>query len=418
MKQELASLEGSCGFFGDADPDGLISTFLAASFTQTIRFAQPPTARFTRSPLDRFDILIAEGMGFRQIAGFDLWQVYQSDEALEQLEESSITKLVVFDHHPSPKQPLFQRRLLILNPYLKEKRTSRCVTDLIFEAIHANAKTSKQDRFWRDLDAIGIVADRCVEGSQQLIKAVVSDYREFFTGTLANLLDESVITSQLANDSEFRRAVDLFWAPYFVEGPAGVLETYRGLLENEPFDLRDILSEESDHPVLSRLGTLRKEMSARIKKMYEKPRRVVELPEGRIVVFEVDGPYQEAYTSNLIADANPGWIVVVKTRMNSVSDSTRNLLISDSRWLDEKDREEFLSRRLGMKTIKYSVRRRRPGPNLGRILMDLGVGGGHPEAAGAVVAEEAAGRFENMLVDRIMEETRAIQGLGQEINAE
>ncbi len=334
----------------DEDPDGMTSVILYSLFKgKVVNF------KGNRTGLKKEDVRKLESEGIEKIVSFDWFPLSFSD-------------LDAFDN------------IIYLNP-----RNSGLVnvntSEIVFRAL------PETGRFGRDISAIGTVCDYLVDTSQEKMREVIEDYPELFPELLQlageGKLDRYNIYSTEVNNTSFQglkvntKFYDLslmFWAPFIMEGDAGNKRLVELAVNNPNFTLTDLING-SNNPVVQYVRPLYNKLQELVtneRNNFYITRRV----QGRISFYE---PKEHrsglmSKVSSILCDELPaGDIIAMKSR----------------------------SQENGLEIFRYSLRGRNGSKyNLGKILTELNVGGGHENAAGAKVQIEKVEWFENELVSR------------------
>jgi len=247
-----------------------------------------------------------------------------------------------------------------LNPW-EIGLTDYCVAELLYRAV------GHDDAFLRDLTAFGIVGDYNVEDSMETMCEVIEAYPDIFQ-ELQAYRDEGALDKFAVLRSPFKPLLKRLRAPVVIGGVKEAQKMLAAVVNAPSFTYYDLMGE-SDHPVKKYLDRQYHKFLKLIddeKMRFEMNRRMV----GKVLLFEPkhksDNVVRELADS--IKDDRPDWIVAVKVRH---------------------------SRR----EIKYSLRRGTLEVDLGQICRHMGVGGGNPFAAGAVVDDDQ--EFEDNFITEV-----------------
>jgi hypothetical protein len=173
--------------------------------------------------------------------------------------------------------------------------------------------------------------------------------------------------------SPFKTLLRRLRAPVILGGVKEAKKMVELIVQSPPFTYTDLLGD-SRHPVKEYLDRQYQKFQRLIdeeKLRFDVERRLI----GRVLIFEPkhksDNLAREL--ADTIKDDRPDWVVAIKTR---------------------RSRRE----------VKYSLRRGTLTVDLGQICRHMGVGGGNPYAAGAVVEDEQA--FEDNFITEVNQAIR------------
>ena len=162
----------------------------------------------------------------------------------------------------------------------------------------------------------------------------------------------------------------MFWAPFIIQGNLGNETLIKLITENRGFSIRDLFKGSSNMAV-SYLRAVYLELKNLIneeKNNFYKNKKEI----GNLIFYEskVDkGGFSSKFSSIIADEQQYGKVVVMKS-------------IKENK-------------------VYYSLRTRKSLYKLGELLLKLEVGGGHEEAAGAIINIEKQEWFENELIKAI-----------------
>ena len=215
-------------------------------------------------------------------------------------------------------------------------------------------KTIKEPTpFMRDLASISIILDYTLDEAFETVLEAVNAYPDIFADILEKIKNLTLNKYNI-HDSEFSILTSMFRAPSILYGIKGVDQLIDYLLKNDSFTLKDMLNGSANETIkyLKDCSTKYLSIIDDELKFLDEEKKI----HGKVMIytphFHSENFIREF--SNLVKDRNIDSIVMFKT--------------------PTKDNK-----------TKYSVRRGELNVNLGKILSDMGVGGGNPFAAGCTV---------------------------------
>jgi len=376
IRDAVHSLGDDVFLFSDADPDGTISAAIFGIYRKANgkRFDEKGM-KLTRKVINAEDVQKVKAEGYNEIAGLDFWQIYDSTEAIAEIERerAHFKNVKIMDHHPSPKE-LSSDVVQVVNPYLKSERTFKNMTELLYGAVRDEFKSEKVRKYARDLNAIGIMADYCADGGQETLAEVVNDYKDIFPQLKKKLDENHKISQEDLVASDFSRFSEMFYAPYIVtRGDAGVSELVKLCVDGGPFTLRELLNDASStHPAIRAMSRAYDECNADVGKSLDGFKSKAEFhDESHTAFYSPELKYWRATSllSNKTVNQNPEWIIGIK-----------------------------LSGYNGVTAYDFRNRSYDDVP-LGDIFKKMGIGGGHEKAAGCRLETSREKYFEHAFTE-------------------
>ena len=230
--------------------------------------------------------------------------------------------------------------------------------------------------FGRDISTIGTICDYKVDNCREKINSVVLDYKELFPELIGlaveNKLDKYNVYEINNKKTNFYKLSLMFWAPFILEEQAGNDKLIDLINNNQSFTLVELF-DNSQNPTVNYLQSLWKELDYLMgeeEKNFDLNKRIV----GKVIFYEVKThkPGFMSKFSSIMSDRFGNGEVIVMKALN-----------------------------IEKKTYRHSIRTKTGKYNLGEIMIKLGVGGGHEQAAGATVPQEKEEWFENELLKEI-----------------
>ena len=295
------------------------------------------------------------------------YRVPLTKEIIDIFHNNGITTIIAFDWFPiyACDLSIFDR-VVLLNPTYSKLFEHTSTSELVYRAL-----AHKTD-FMEDLNAIGVVCDYGVQSGAKTIERTIARYPKIFASLL-----EPAQTGKLNRynvyESPFSELTEMYWAPYIVNGERGAQELVSLILANEPFTFADLFNY-SHHPVVKYIRGMHAKLSEMLRseqgRYHDK-----KIENGAVIIYEpaVNSPGFVQKFSSMLCQHTIGKVFMIKTKING--------------------------------NTKYSVRHRGLHLDLGRILHEMGVGGGHPEAAGALVKDPEG--FELAFIERVKNELNA-----------
>jgi len=371
IRDAVHSFGNDVFLFSDADPDGTISAVIFGLYRKANgkRFDSRKGMKLTHKVITAQDVQNVKAQGYDEIAGLDFWPIYDSTEAIAEIERVHFKNVTIMDHHPSPNE-WKSEFVKVVNPYLKSERTFKNMTELLYGAVRNEFKSEKVRKYARDLNAIGIMADYCAPGGQETLAEVVNDYKDVFPQLKKKLDDNHKLSQQDLIDSDFSKFSELVYAPYITRGEAGVEELVRLCVDGEPFTLKDLLKPEANNNrAISMMNGEYRDCNADIERAISGFKDTARFDKESRTAFYT--PPQLKYwratslLSNKTANQNPEWIIGIK-----------------------------LSGHGGTTTYDFRNRSYADVP-LGDIFKKMGIGGGHEKAAGCRMESSRDEYFEH-----------------------
>ncbi|MFC1774687.1 DHHA1 domain-containing protein [Nanoarchaeota archaeon] len=298
--------------------------------------------------------------GFRD-PNYKCFRIPLDKEIIEIFEKNNIKSIIAFDWFPlyGCDLSLFED-VVLLNPVFSNLLDNTCTAELVFRAC------KKKTKFMRDLAAITIVSDYAVSGGLSTLSETIIDYPELFSSLLP-LVEDNKLNRYNVFQSRFKELSEIFWSPYIINGEKGAQRLVQLLLSNPAFTYTDIFNFEHK-PTIKFLRRAWHEFKHVLREesiSFKTRRKEI----NNVLIYEpnISSPGFVQKFSSMLCDTNIGKIIMLKVRVNSKT--------------------------------KYSLRQRGLLIDLGKILQDMGVGGGHPEAAGAVVEDTES--FEKDFIARV-----------------
>ena len=298
-------------------------------------------------------------------ANFKCFRVPLTKDHIEILKKNNIHTIIAFDWFPlyGSDLSLFDK-VTLLNPVYSRLFENTSTSELVYRA------SAHKTPFMRDLNAIGVVSDYGMKSGMNTVVETIQAYPELFTN-LKIIATENKLNRTNVFDSRFKELSELFWAPYIIYGEQGAQELVRLILSSRAFTY-DELFDFAHHPAIEYLWTSWHDFN----RMMETERRNYDLfreETGDIIIYtpQVTNPGFIQKFSSVVSDHSSGKIILMKISV-------------------------------GNKT-KYSARQKGLLIDLGRIFHDMGVGGGHATAAGALVDDPEL--FERQFMQRISRES-------------
>ncbi len=291
-------------------------------------------------------------------------------EDINLLKEKGIKSIIAFDWFPFNYSDLNDFDKIIYISPRSSNLGNINTSDTVYQALPETGK------FGRDISTIGTVCDYLVDNCKEKINSVVLDYKGLFP-ELINLAEENkldrynVYKINNANTKFFDLSL-MLWAPFILEGQEGNNKLIELITQNQIFTLNELFNN-SNNPTVIYLQRLWKKLENLLKQEEENfnlNKRVI----GKLIFYEVktNKPGFMSKFSSIISDKYPnGEVIVMRTR---------------------NENKGIFSHSLRTKIGNY---------NLGKLMIKLGVGGGHEEAAGANVKIEKEEWFEKELIKEI-----------------
>ena len=293
-----------------------------------------------------------------------------NQEQVKEMEDKGLKNVVALDWFPFNYIDLkLFSKIVYLNPRINNLPNVN-TSEIIYQSLPETGK------FGRDLSAIGTVCDYLVDYCQDKMNEVVLEYKELFPEleelALNGKLNRYNIYETNNKNTKFFDLSLMLWAPFILEGEEGNDKLVKLAMENRNFTLRDLCLG-SENPAVSYLRSLHSDLVNKIseeKDNFNKNKKVI----NNLVLYEMmhhANGFMSKFSSIIADEAGQETIITMKG----------------------KNPEKPI--------IKYSLRTRSNKHNLGKILKELNVGGGHENAAGANVPLEKEEWFENELIKKL-----------------
>ncbi len=240
-------------------------------------------------------------------------------------------------------------KIILINPH-ESGLQNISASEIIYKTIEDPTP------FMRDLASISIVLDYTLDEAFETVLEVVNAYPDIFADILEKIKNLTLNKYNI-HDSEFSILASMFRAPSILYGIKGVDQLIDYLLKNENFTLKDMLNGSANETI-----KYLKDCSTKYLKIIDDELKFLEeekVSRGAVMIytphFRSENFVREF--ANQVKDRNIDSIVMFK--------------------IPTKDNK-----------TKYSIRRGELNVDLGRILSDMGVGGGNPFSAGCTVDRE------------------------------
>lgn len=322
--------------FADQDPDGSLAAAIYGLSAE-----RRPDITCMRGDFDSAALKTLESEGVKRVLCLDWYGVYTSDLSAAE-------------------------RVTVLNPLFSGLPSTLCTTHIVYEAVRQSIGSASADTALA-LAAIGIASDYCTESALGLFKEIAYGYPEYFKDVL-QLLRKGELDKYTVFGTRFRELSEMVWAPYILNGSEGSEKMVNAILDNGTFGIGGMLRGSRNPAVVYMRGEWEK---------------FQELIEAEWVYFDAT------------AEIEPPFIVYEprETRYAGIVQKFSSMVA-------DKYEDSIVMARVPVEGgTKYSFRRRRFDIDLGGILKEMGVGGGHPEAAGCIVPD--AGEFEGEFKKRV-----------------
>ncbi|MEK6947754.1 MAG: DHH family phosphoesterase [Nanoarchaeota archaeon] len=322
----------------DEDPDGITSVMVYCLFKgKFVNF------KGNRSGLKKNDVQDLESNGIHTILAFDWFPL-------------EFTDLSAFD------------KIIYLNPQ-KSGLINVNTSEIVYQSLPETGKKG------RDISAVGSICDYLILNCPVKFKEFLLDYNDLFNENYTLLMENklnqnNVLTFEGKNTKLYDLSL-MFWAPFIINGEDGNNDIIKYVIEDKDFNIRNLFTE-SDSSSANKIKNSYNELLGIIdeeKKSFYNERTLL----GDIS-FYYPKTHRAGFMSkfsSIIADELPEKsLVVIRSLSNDKS------------------------------TMKYSLRTIY-NYGLGKLLVELGVGGGHDKAAGCVIPKDKQEWFEAELVSRI-----------------
>ncbi|MBD3319142.1 hypothetical protein GF342_04505 [Candidatus Woesearchaeota archaeon] len=324
----------------DCDYDMILADADVDGYTSAIIYAldrklRDPAFKCFRVPITREHLDIFEKNGVQTIIALDWFPLYGTDVSL-------------FEN------------VVLLNPRFSKLFENCSCSELIYRA------TKHKTPFMRDINAVGVVSDYGFASGMQTILQTVNSYNSLFL-PLVELGEQNKINRYNVYQSKFKQLSEIFWAPYIINGEEGVQEIVQLIVNNEAFTYWDVFNY-AHHPAIHYL-----------RRAYHHYQQMVEEEEKHFAIRKKEFDHVIIYEPKT---SSPGFISKYSSELtNRYSGKVFLLKI-----------------KINSKT-KYSARQRGLLLDLGRLFEELGIGGGHPAAAGGMT-EDPEG-FEKAFIEKV-----------------